>query len=95
MALLADVDRVRVWAQAMRENALTGGWGALTKADLRAAVDATDAWIDSAQGAAAPASGYNSALPLPFRTVATTQQKTLLFCWVAMRRAGLHRAAED
>lgn len=94
MAVLDATNRTRVWAQAMRKDAL-GSLSGLTKADLRAAVDATDEWIESAQGATPPLTGFNTALPLPFRSAATAQQKTLLFCWVAMRRAGLHRARED
>jgi hypothetical protein len=85
MAELSATDRFRCWAQLMR--AVTG-WP-VTKADLRAAVDATDTWIDSNQSA------FNSALPQPFRTNASVSQKTLLFCYVAMRRAGLLRAEED
>lgn len=85
--VLDATGRLRVWAQAMRR----GGLGALgvTKADLRAAVDATDDWIEANQ------SSYNTALPQPARASLTLVQKTLLFCWVAMRRAGLHRAEED
>jgi hypothetical protein len=55
---------------------------AFTKAHLAAAVDATDAWIDGNQ------TSFNSALPAQFRNSATLQQKTLLFCFVAARRAG-------
>ena len=62
---------------------------AFTKADLRAALDATDAWVDS------NAASFNSALPQPFRGQATTAQKTLLLCFVAMRRAGILRVEED
>lgn len=80
--------RTRVWAQAMRQPEL-GTLTGITKPDLRAAVDAIDDWIEAAQGAVAPLVGLNAALPQPFRGQATTQQKTLLFCWVAMRRAGL------
>lgn len=92
MALLDATNRARTAAQWMRDQLEPC---AFTKADLRAAVDATDAWIDSAQGAAAPSTGYNSALPVAFRNNATTTQKTVLFCYVAMRRAGLLRAQED
>ena len=53
------------------------------KADLSAAIDATDSWIDTNQAA------YNTALPVNFRTNATILQKTFLFCFVAMKRAGL------
>lgn len=86
MAVLDDANRLKVWGHYLR-NFL--GAAGVTKADVRAAVDATDAWIESAQGAAAPATGYNSALPQPFRGAASLDQKTLLYCYVAMRRAGL------
>jgi len=61
---------------------LSFGWPGL-KADLRAAVDATDAWIDD------NAASYNSALPQPFRGAASEGQKTLLFCAVAAMRVGI------
>jgi hypothetical protein len=85
--------RTRVWAQAMRQAEL-GTLDGMTKADLRAAIDATDDWIEAAQGALPPPTGYNAALPLTARTGMTAPQKTLLFCWVAMRRAGLLPTAE-
>jgi hypothetical protein len=37
----------------------------------------------------------NNAFPQPFRGAATTQQKALVVAWVALRRAGLLRVAED
>ena len=80
--------RLQVWAYAMRR----GGLGPLpdvSKQELRAAVDAVDNWIEAASGQAAPSVGFNQALPQPFRSQATLSQKTLLLCWVAMRRAGL------
>lgn len=86
MAVLSDTDRFRLMAAWMRDNVEACG---VTKTDLRAAVNATDAWIDDNQAA------YNTALPLPARTVLSLQQKTLLFCYVAMRRAGLLRTPED
>ena len=90
MAVLVDEDRRRVWGHLMRVWEAHGvGAIPVTKPDLRAAIDATDAWIESAQGA------FNAALPQPFRGAATTAQKTLLFCFVAMRRAGILRAQED
>lgn len=51
--------------------------------DLQAAVSATDSWIDSNQ------SSFNNALPTTFKNTATLQEKTILFSYVAMRRAGL------
>lgn len=86
MAALPDLDRVRVWAHFMRHPGATLG---LSKADLRAAVDATDDWIDT------NAATFNLALPLSARTALSASQKTLLFCMVAMRRAGLLRVNED
>jgi hypothetical protein len=86
MALLPDQDRLRAAAQWMRDQVESCGF---TRVDLRAAVDATDAWIDGNQAS------YNSALPAAFRTTASLGQKTLLFCYVAMRRAGRLRAEED
>ncbi len=62
---------------------------AFTKTDLRAAVDAADTWIDS------NASSFNTALPVAFRTNASLAQKTLLLCYVAMRRAGILKVEED
>lgn len=86
MALLDATNRTRLGNQWMRFNTEPC---AFTKADLAAAVNATDNWIDGNQSA------YNAALPLPFRTAASLQQKTLLFCYVAMRRAGILHAVED
>lgn len=86
MALLPDQDRDRVWRWFMRQNPEAAAY---TKADLRAAVNAVDAWIDGNSTA------FNTALPQPFRGAATAQQKTLILCWVAMRRAGLLRVEED
>lgn len=86
MAVLSDTDRARVTAQWMRDNLESCGF---TKTQLAAAVNATDDWIDGAQAT------YNSALPVAFRNNASLTQKTLLFCFVAMRRAGILRTQED
>lgn len=86
MALDATA-RFRVLAQWMRELDLP--LSGLTKPDIVAAIAATDDWIDANQ------SSFNSALPQPFRGTASLPVKTLLFCYVAMRRAGRLRAEED
>lgn len=86
MALLDATHRARTAAQWMRDNLETCGF---TKANLSAAVDATDAWIDSNQ------TSFNTALPVAFRNSASLPQKTLLFCYVAMRRAGKLSVNED
>ena len=84
MALDA-IGRARVLAQIGRELAFPG----LTKPDVAAAVGATDDWIE------ANSTSYNQALPQPFRGLASPLLKTLLLCYVAMRRAGRLRAEED
>lgn len=86
MAVLDPTNRARTAAQWLRRNTDPC---AFTKTDLRAAVDAADTWVDG------NATAYNNALPAAFRTNATPTQKTLLLCYVAMRRAGLLRAEED
>lgn len=88
MADLTATDRDRVKRYFMRQ-ADAVGVTAFVKADLTAAIIATDDWIDD------NAAAFNTALPLPFRTSATAAQKTLLFCWVAMRRSGLLKVDED
>jgi hypothetical protein len=52
----------------------------ISKAELLAAVEATDDWIETNQAS------YNAALPEAARTDLTTAQKTLLFCAVALAR---------
>lgn len=76
MAVLADNDRAGVWAEAMRQ----GEALALTKAQLRAAVDAIDVWADT------NASSFNTAIPQPARTALTARQKALLLMMVIRRR---------
>lgn len=86
MAVLDATNRLRTAAHWMRKNLEPTGF---TKVQLRAAVDATDDWIDT------NTAGWNAALPAGFRTSATPTQKTLLFVYVALRRAGMLKAEED
>jgi hypothetical protein len=58
---------------------------AFTKAELRAAVDAADQWLDD------NAASFNSALPVAFRTTANQAQKNLLVSFVTEMRAGVVR----
>lgn len=80
MAELSAEDRRRVWRGLMRF--WSGLWTgvALGKEDLRAAVDATDGWIEANQVS------YNQALPVAARGSLSLAQKTLLFCVVAAMR---------
>jgi hypothetical protein len=77
MALLSIADRAEIVADIMRTAECPG---AVTKSDLRAAIDAIDAWVD---GNAAP---FNSSIPLPARTALTARQKAALLTWVVGRR---------
>ena len=80
MAVLSEADRAEMTAQIMR--ALSAEWEALgiTKPQLRAAVDAADAWID------ANSSSYNTALPVAARNNLTPRQKARLLVFVIQKR---------
>jgi hypothetical protein len=65
---------MRYWS-ALRETV-----NLITKPDLREAVDAADAWVDS------NAASFNAALPETFRTNATQSQKSLLLVAVVLMR---------
>lgn len=86
MVELDDTNRNRVWRWFMRHNTEACNF---TKTDLRAAIDACDTWVES------NSTSFNTALPQPFRGQASATQKTLLLCWVAMRRAGILKVEED
>lgn len=88
MAVLSETDRQRVWRGVMRYwcNEPNPAPTPFTKAEFRAAVDATDDWIDGNAGGTSTNTGYNSALPAAFRTAASAAQKTLLFTAVACMR---------
>lgn len=77
MAVMIDADRRDCWAEFMREVGNTHG---LTKPDLRAAIDAADAWINT------NAAAFNSALPQPARGALTAAQKAKLLAAVALKR---------
>jgi hypothetical protein len=77
--VLGDVDREAIWSSFMSTPDV-GEVFSYLKEDLRAAVNAVDDWIDANQAS------YNSALPDPFKSVATKQQKARLLKWVVNRR---------
>lgn len=79
MAILPEDDLRLIWRGLMTRGEFPGN---VLKADLRAAVDALDAWVD------ANAAALNAALPQPFRGQATVAHKALLLAFVALRRAG-------
>lgn len=86
MALLDATARARTVAQWMRENTAACGF---TKTDLHAAVAAADQWVED------NTTSYNQALPLPFRSSATAEQKAWVLAYVLWRRIGRLRAQED
>lgn len=80
MAALTDEDRAELHADFMRRMTLeTFGSCRITKAELRAGIDAIDAWI------VANAASLNSAIPQPARSL-TTPQKAMLLAAVVQRR---------
>ena len=80
MAVLADGARLEVWAELMRKWSADGQAVGVTKADLRAAVNAIDDWLNT------NAAALNSALPQPARGALTTAQKAILLTYVVQRR---------
>lgn len=83
MALLSDADRADITAKIQRLHQWAGIPCPISKPELRDAVNTTDAWQDGAQAS------YNTNLPTPARTLLNLTQKTLIFCAVAMKRAGI------
>lgn len=83
MAISSSTDRARVWRGLMRWWSQFRTPIAIISPDLLAAVEATDTWIDDNQ------SSYNSALPSAAQSGLTADQKTLLFCCVALARVNI------
>ena len=84
MAVLTDQDRFEVWADVMRQTAISLALdepiGNITKQDLRAAIDALDVWLND------NAASANSAIPLPARTALSARQKAALLMYVISKR---------
>jgi hypothetical protein len=81
MAVLQDVDRFDVWAEAMREWSREAQTVGVNKADLRVAVNAIDDWVNI------NASAFNAAIPQPARAALTAPQKALLLMYVIQKRS--------
>jgi hypothetical protein len=81
MPVLSDPDRALCYADFTAEtNALREELAGMTKAELRAALDAFDAFM------VANAAAVNNAIPLPARTALSTPQKARLMMWVMRHR---------
>jgi hypothetical protein len=77
MAVLGESDRVACWAESMLRLL---GPVSITKAQLRAVVNAIDDWAD------ANTTSFNNAIPQPQRGILTATQKALIFMIVVARR---------
>ena len=84
MALLSDNRRRQVWRDLMSEGRVPPD---VLKADVRAAVDAADVWMDG-NWLASSGGSFNASLPQPFRGAATRKQKAYLMAKLALERAG-------
>lgn len=80
MAVLSDADRLAGAGDFMHDE--TTQFGALLKADIRAAFNALDVFFDT------NAAAINTAIPLPARTILTTAQKSRLVRYVIQKRYG-------
>ena len=80
MAVLGTSARAGILAFLCRKYGYGGG---LTKANMQAAINAADQWVDD------NAASFNSALPTEARTMLTADEKTIVLCYVALKRAGI------
>lgn len=80
MAVLSESARRDVWADLMRRFSSDGSTIGVSKADLRAAVDAIDNYLNT------NATAINNTIPQPARGALTTQQKAILLMFVTQRR---------
>ena len=80
MAALIDSKSVEVWSEFMSSLSSIFELMGLSKPDLRAAVNATDQWIEDNQAS------FNNALPAAAKAALTSKQKVRLFMAVAQKR---------
>lgn len=80
MAVLPDADRKTIWSEFMSELSSERGALGVTKADLRAAFDALDDFMNT------NATAINTAIPQPARAALTTAQKARLLMFVVRKR---------
>jgi hypothetical protein len=83
MAELSTADRQRIWRGIQRYASGLNQAVALNKAEIQAAVNAADTWIND------NAASFNSSLPAAAQSGLTAAQKTLLFCAVALARVSI------
>jgi len=83
MAILTLADKVALMAELMRNQSKEKESIGVTKADLKAAIDAVDQWIEDNKTL------YNTAIPQPARDELSTKQKALLLQFVSAKRFGV------
>lgn len=77
---LSEADRQAVSAELQRNWSRLVLPCGITKAQLKAAVDAIDTWCDDNQ------TSFNTAIPMPARATLSADQKAWLLCYVVRRR---------
>jgi len=80
MAILIDVDRKHILIKYMSDISVRRETTGLLKADLIAAINSIDAWIDSNVVA------FNSAISQPARLTLTAKQKAELLMLIVSKR---------
>ncbi|WP_455219842.1 hypothetical protein [Kaarinaea lacus] len=80
MAELDEAGRVDVWVKLMRQYSSDGETIGINKADLRAAVNAIDTYMND------NAATINNTLPTRARDNLTSQQKALLLSYIVLKR---------
>lgn len=80
MAVLTDQQRFDAWAEFMQEISMAREGIAVTKQDLRAALNAADQWVSD------NAASFNTAIPQPARGALTAGQKARLLMFVVQKR---------
>ena len=83
MAELPAEDRLKIWRGIQRHWSQDREPIGISKPELRAAIDATDTWINDNQAS------FNNALPAAAKDNLTQAQKTLVFCTVALARVSI------
>lgn len=80
MAVLSDNDRFEIVKRFGSDLSASRTAFNLSRADLRAAINAIDDWVD------ANAAAFNTAIPQPARGTLTAKQKAQLLFFVVNRR---------
>ncbi len=80
MAVLTEADRVFCRTQFAEQLSAEFESLGLIKSEVRAAIDATDSWINDNKAS------FNTALPEPARSTMNASQKARLFNLVSLRR---------